>query len=336
MISQNGVLAEEERILFGKEIECRRCDFASLGHKVHTEIRRYICSMTITVPRMLREQALKSLDRLPKLSPTVSRLLSKLAFGNVAFEDLTEVVSTDPLLCGHILSTVNSAAFARSRTITSVGQAMTLLGLSRLRHIALSYSMSRLFSKACMPQIWSRTRFNLHTVATALLAESIADKTHGPNREGAFLAGLLHDTGKVLIAVTAPQQYEMALALASASGRPLFECEREIFGTDHAELSGLALTKWSFTEPVCRAVFHHHAPDLYDELILHPASDYLYLALVVQRADHFVNYLGISVTDQGSNIPGLPSLEIPGYSYDQPEVLERFQREWKQLSAFFK
>lgn len=291
--------------------------------------------MTITVAPTLREQALKSLDRLPLLSPSVSRLLAKLTFGNVAFEDLTELVSRDTFLCGHILRTVNSAGFARSRTITSVGQAMTLLGLSRLRHIALSFSVTKLFSKARMPQIWSRTQFSRHTVATALLAESIADKTHGPNRQEAFLAGLLHDIGKVLIAVTAPEQYEMALALASASGRPLFECEREIFGTDHAELSGLALTKWSLSEPVCRAVFHHHAPGLHDELILHPASDYLYLALVIQRADHFVNYLGISVSDQGSNSPGLPSLEIPGYSYDQPKVLERFQREWKELSAFF-
>jgi len=56
---------------------------------------------------------------------------------------------------------------------------------------------------------------------------------------------------------------------------------------------------------------------------------------VIQRADHFVNYLGISVADQVSCAPGLPSLEIPGYSYDAPEVLERFQREWKELRRSF-
>ena len=291
--------------------------------------------MTLTATPTLREQGLKSLDRLPPLSPTIGKLLSKLAFKQVEFGELTGIVSRDTLLCGHILRTVNSAGFARARTITSVGQAMTLLGLSRLRRIALSFSVTNLFSRTRMPSIWSRTRFNLHTAATALLAELIADRAPGPNCEGAFLAGLLHDLGKLLIAVSAPQPYEMTLNLASASGRPLVECEREILDTDHAELSGLALTKWSLPEPVCRAAFHHHAIDLYDDLAEHPASDYLYLALVIQRADHFVNYLGISVADQISCAPGLPSLEIPGYSFDAPEVLDRFQREWKELSAFF-
>ena len=284
----------------------------------------------------MREQALKSLDRLPQLSPTVGRLLSKLAFRDVDFDELTEVVSRDTLLCGHILRTVNSAGFARARTINSVQQAMTLLGLGRLRRIALGYSVTSLFSKIRMPSAWSRTRFNLHSAATAILAESIADKVPGPNRDGAFLAGLLHDIGKLLIAVSVPQQYEMTLALTSASGRTLVECEREVLGSDHGELSGLALTKWSLPEPVCRAVFHHHATDLCEELEAHPASDYLCLALVIQRADHFVNYMGITVADQSSNPPGLPSLTIPGYSYDAAEVLERFQREWKELSAFFK
>src|SRR5207302_5583876 len=115
---------------------------------------------TVIAPPNMREQALKSLDRLPQLSPTVGRLLSKLAFRDVDFDELTEVVSRDTLLCGHILRTVNSAGFARARTINSVQQAMTLLGLGRLRRIALGYSVTSLFSKIRMPSAWSRTRFN--------------------------------------------------------------------------------------------------------------------------------------------------------------------------------
>jgi len=143
---------------------------------------------------------------------------------------------------------------------------MTLLGLGRLRRIALSHSVTNLFSRTRMPPIWSARASTSTRRRLPLLAELIADQAPGPNCEGAFLAGLLHDLGKLLIAVSAPQQYEMTLTLASASGRPLFECEREILGTDHAELSGLSLTKWSLPEPVCRAAFHHHATDLYDEL----------------------------------------------------------------------
>ena len=294
-----------------------------------------MATISVTEPT-LRDRALKSLDRLPPLSNSVGSLLAKLAFRNVEFEDLADMVTKDTLLCGHILKTVNSAGFARARTITSLQQAMTLLGLSRLRRIAVSFSVTNLFSKTRTPPSWSRTRFNLHSAATAILAELIADAVPGPNRQGAFVGGLLHDIGKLLIAVSAPQQFEMTMGLASASGRSLVDCEREVLGTDHAELSGLALTRWCLPEPVCRAVFHHHAPDLCEQLQAHPASDYLWLALVLQRADHFINYLGISVTEQASREPGLPSLEIPGYSYSASEVLERFQKEWKELSPFFK
>jgi len=287
-------------------------------------------------PPLLRDQALKGLDRLPHLSSGIGTLLAKLAFRNVGYEELTEVVSRDSLLCGHILRTVNSAGFARSRTITSVQQAMTLLGLSKLRRIAVSFSVTNTFSKTRTPQSWSRTCFNLHSAATAIVAESIAAALNAPNCQGAFLAGLLHDIGKLLIAITAPQQYEMSLELASASGRPLVECERELLGTDHAELSGLALTRWSLPEPVCRAVFHHHADDLDEQVQRHPASTYLLLALIIPRADHFVNYLGINVTEQKGAASGLPSLEIPGYPYLAGDVLERFQKEWQELSPFFR
>src|SRR5947209_14262397 len=126
------------------------------------------------VPPTLRDHALKSLDRLPPLSPSVGSLLAKIAFKNVNLEELSDVVSRDTLLCGHILRTVNSAGFARARTVTSVQRAMALLGLSRLRRLAVSFSVTNLFSKVRTPQSWSRTRFNLHSAATAILAESIA------------------------------------------------------------------------------------------------------------------------------------------------------------------
>jgi hypothetical protein len=79
-----------------------------------------------------------------------------------------------------------------------------------------------------------------------------------------------------------------------------------------------------------------HATDLCEQLQAHPSSDYLLLSLILQRADHFINYLGMSVTEQVGREPGVPSLEIPGYPYAVSEVLERFQREWKELSPYFK
>jgi HD-like signal output (HDOD) protein len=277
-------------------------------------------------PAAYRDKALKSLDKLPPLAPSVGRLLSKLAFCNVNYKELASFVEKDALLCAHILRTVNSAAYASSRTITSLTQAMTLLGIGALRRIAIGFTLSGLFNKTKAAASWSRMRFNLHSGATAILTEAIADEMLADGKEGAFVAGMFHDLGRLLIAVGLPERYETIVTLHQMSGKPIAQCERDSIYIDHAELSSIALKKWGLPELVCLAAAYHHEPE---------AKGAPWLATVVNRADHFVNHLGISVLMNGLGGAQPPSLDIPGVHYDQSKVLQRFEREWKDLSSFF-
>ncbi len=193
-----------------------------------------------------------------------------------------------------------------------------------------------LFSKVKPAPSWSRVRFNLHSGATAILTDSIARRLPIDEKEGAFVAGMMHDIGRLLIAVGLPQDYEAIVALSSASGAPAVDCERQMLGTDHAELSGLALARWNIPEQITRAVHFHHAPDA-------PAASTL--AVVLNRADRFVNHLGIMIdsppkatvgaTTGDGAMPEAPSPEIPGFDYDQREVLQEFEADWKELAQFF-
>src|SRR5438445_9661528 len=98
------------------------------------------------VPALLatntRSIALKNIDRLPSLSPAVNRLLGMLAKRDIDMGQLARVISADPSLCGHILSAANSAFFNRGAQVKSIDQAVTRLGLTKLRRIALSKSVS--------------------------------------------------------------------------------------------------------------------------------------------------------------------------------------------------
>jgi len=277
-------------------------------------------------PTAFRDQALQALDRLPPLSPTVGRLLARLAFRNVDFKELSALAVKDALLCGYILHTVNSAAFAQSRTITSIQHAVSLLGVGNLRQVALSFAVNNIFSKVKTPPSWSRQRFNLHSGATALLTEAIADSLPLENKDGAFVGGMLHDLGKLLIAVTLPDEYETIAAMVVVRERSVFECEWETLGTDHAELSALALAKWGLPELVCKAVYHHHDPE---------ASNAPMLALIIAKADQFVNHLGITVLPPIVHEGNQPSIEIPGSEFDTRAVLERFESEWLEFTKFF-
>jgi len=278
----------------------------------------------VTIPGAIRDRALRGLDRLPALSPHVGRLLSRLAFRNVDYKEIAALASKDALLCAHLLRAVNAAGLAQSQPITSVRQAVSLLGIRRLRQIALGCILSNIFSHEPTPPSWSRQRFNLHSGATALLTEAILESLPQDNKDGAFVAGMLHDFGKLLIAITVPEEYETIAAMALVREQAVFDCEREMLGTDHAELSALALRKWGVPEPVCQAVRQHHDPEAASQL-----------SIVIAKADCFVNHLGITVLPPALHETEPPSIEIPGAEFDTGGVLQRFESECIEFANFF-
>src|SRR5450432_1387524 len=147
-----------------------------------------------------RNLALKNVDRLPALSPAVNRLLGMLAKRDVDMSALGRTIKADPALTGHILAAANSAFFSRGSQVQSIEQAVARLGMTKLRRIALSKSVSRIFRGLRTPDGWSMTRFQLHSVATGAAAEILCDYLPVEDPENAFLGGLMHDVGKVLIA----------------------------------------------------------------------------------------------------------------------------------------
>ena len=284
--------------------------------------------MSVLLATNTRSLALKNVDRLPSLSPAVSRLLGMLTKRDIDVTLLCRTIRADPSLAGHLLSAANSAFFNRGTQVASIDQAVTRLGLTKLRRIVLSKSVSRIFRGMRSPEGWSMTRFQLHSVATAAAAEILCEYLPVEEQENAFLGGLMHDVGKVLIACGQPAQFTEIENMVASTGRGQVEFEREILGTDHAELSGLAVAKWELPFPLSRAVAHHHTPEI--------ARDYcgVSLSAALQAADLFTNSLGISVRSAAlGDRPPAALPEIPGHEYPGAEFAARFEEEWKILSA---
>ena len=284
--------------------------------------------MSVLLATTTRSLALKNVDRLPSLSPAVNRLLGMLAKRDIDMTQLGRTIAADPSLSGHILAAANSAYFNRGSQIKSIDQAVTRLGLTKLRRIALSKSVSRIFRGMRTPDGWSMTRFQLHSAATGAAAEILSEFLPVEDHENAFLGGLMHDIGKVLIACGQPEQFGEIECMVAATGRSQIEFEREILGTDHAELSGLAVAKWELPFLLSRAVAHHHTPEAPRDFGDVP------LSRILQAADQFTNSLAISVREpanQDLQPAQLPS--IPGHEYPGTEFAARFEEEWKILSA---
>ena len=282
-----------------------------------------------------REQALKCLERLPAMSPMVTQLLSRLARGNCDVMELTALVEKDAVLSAQILRLANSAFFARAQPINSVKHAIAMVGVGAMRKFALGTSISNLFSRFRVAPSFSMTRFNLHSVATGTLVELISDEVPLEDHNTAFIAGLLHDVGKLLIAIAMPKQYEDILGVAAVSGAPLWECEREVLGTDHAELSSLAISRWDLGESLRWAVCYHHEPER-ARAVEQDRAGKLSLSLAIHRADAFINSLGMSVCPAPPLCGAVSSLDFPGFSFSTQRVIQRFELELRGLTDLFR
>lgn len=278
-----------------------------------------------------RKQALLSMARVPALSPTAAQLLGRLARRHCEVHELAVLIERDPLLSAQILSIANSAAFGRAQQISSISHAIAMVGLGTVRKFALARSISNLFGRHKIAPSFSITRFNLHSVATGLLMELLADQVPIEDAEDAFLAGLFHDVGKLVIAVALPQEYEAILTAAAVRDGSVLETERLLLQTDHAELSAMAVDYWGLGESIRAAAAHHHEPDNC------PAGfGKISLALAVSKVDAVVNAAGMSLLPSRLVAEEIPPLTFDGFSLNQQSLLASFMTEWTAMGAMFR
>ncbi|MDP2847413.1 MAG: HDOD domain-containing protein [Humidesulfovibrio sp.] len=208
------------------------------------------------------DATLALVDNIPAFSKSVTRVLHLASDLNCSARDLLEVVSTDPVLTMKVLRLVNSAYFGRSQKVTSVHQAMVTLGLNTLKNVALSLAMLGALPKKSssgfdIDALWE------HSLAVGLAARRLARQQNlsRTEAEDCFVAGLLHDVGKLVLAQFRPQEFADALDEARQQGRPLHEAERASIGVDHAELGAALARRWELPPALVNALAGHHDPE---------------------------------------------------------------------------
>ena len=290
----------------------------------------------------MRDKALKTLSTLPPFSPILSRLVASLAEEDVSFTKLADLMEKDTVVAASVLHLVNSALYARRGTVTSVRHALSILGFTKVRNTVLGMSVAKMWNSVRTPASWSMGRFNMHSAATAILSDLLATELNVEYAEGAFIAGLLHDVGRLLIALGLGEEYERIIRLQQSGGLqqcglPLIECEMDILGFAHPELSTTALEFWNLPLPVQVAARDHH------QVFENPGpaggkAKPLSLARIIACADQYVHCAGISVLNEKELTVQHP-LAIEGLSLSPEKlesVLNNFKSEHEHMAQFFR
>jgi putative nucleotidyltransferase with HDIG domain len=221
---------------------------------------------------------------LPPLSPALNELLRLLRTPRVSAEQLEKAVLRDASLTANLLRIANSPWFGLRRQVTSLAHAVTLVGLSRVNQLAMTMSLQASLPKSLPGYGLSQSDFLAHSIAVGFLAERIA-KAVMPQRSGPyFVAGLLHDIGKLILARhLLEKQHEMDEMSRSLT---MVCAEREVLGTDHTEVAALVGNAWQLPKEVTAAATGHHMPSQFIE------SPYSYLVDVVHVANMTAHALG--------------------------------------------
>lgn len=201
-------------------------------------------------------------DNLPTLPTIVLQLHRVLEDPDAGAVHVAEVIERDPGLAARLLRTVNSAAFARdARAVMRIETAVTRLGLAQVRTICVVHAIAEAFGphrgRVDAKAFWA------HSATVAALTSNLwvrVGDTRRVSADEAYVVGLLHDVGLLVLDRHFPVEHAQVLAVREATDEPLGQLESQWLGVDHGTVASLMLGRWSLPSYVAEAVGHHNAP----------------------------------------------------------------------------
>jgi putative nucleotidyltransferase with HDIG domain len=240
---------------------------------------------------------------------------------NTSPTDLTKVISLDPVLTGKVMQLVNSAYFGLSREIISPVRAVVMLGMNTVKNLVLGATVMSAFGASKNFRALNMDMFWKHSLGVGVIAKLIAQKRNINKKllEGYFIAGLLHDIGKIPLNSRFSDEYLNILGIPEKKSQPLFVSEKQLLGIDHAYVGNLIAKKWQLGDEILDTITYHHAPETYQGV----QNDILFTVIL---SDHFANRSEI----------GFSGNRYPENIY--PEIMKHLGRdtEWSfdNISAF--
>ena len=199
-----------------------------------------------------------SIEQLPVLSELYRSLTKALERPGVPLPELAAIIEQDVAMTARILQTVNSAFFSLGREFTSVEDAVAYLGINLIRSLVLSIEIFAELEQRPIRDGFCLGALQSHSLRTGHIAHDLIEAPE--DRWTAFSASMLHDIGRLVLAVAHPRFYDDVVPLRKETGISLHEAEEVVHGFSHAEVGAVLLASWGLPYSIVEAVAHHHHP----------------------------------------------------------------------------
>ncbi len=241
---------------------------------------------------MEKEKRLKQIaayiNKMPSLPTSVTKVVEICNNPNTSPADLNKVISIDPVLMGNVMKLINSAYYGLSQQVTSLVRAIIMLGINTVKNLALSTAIMGNLSSTKNFQALNMEGFWRHSLCVGVTAKLIAKhiKVDTKSLESYFIAGLLHDIGKIPLNHQFTEDYITAMGYSDREKKPLYRGETAAIGINHAEAGQLVAHAWKLGDEIKDAVVYHHSVQNYE-------GEYREIVYAVAAANFFSNYCEI-------------------------------------------
>lgn len=198
-------------------------------------------------------EIIQTLKDVPAMPNVIIKALNIIKDDKAGTKELSEIMSYDQALTAQVLKLVNSAYYGFAQEITSIKNAIALLGMTQTKNIVIAVAMKPMLTSQCGRNMWR------HSIKTAFACEHIAKCTDTIDPADAFTIGFLHDIGKVILNLSSAEKYQEVLNSVKEGVDVLF-AEEQSFGINHAEAGFLLVKKWRLPVLLANCIKYHHDP----------------------------------------------------------------------------
>lgn len=257
--------------------------------------------------RPLKKAILGTVDNLPPMPDILHKARTIIADPDSSFKDLEQLIINDQAFAVKILKIANSSYYGRVKKVSSIQDATVVIGMNNLSELITIASASSLFKKALLGYELPAQTLWRHSIGVAFGAKIIAGREYPALANDAYLAGLIHDVGKLILDEYVYERKEAFQEFMDDGQQTFLEAEKEILGFEHAEIAARVCKKWNFPKPITVAIRYHHQPSrLMSNKMAH----------IVHVADQITESTGMDIDGITLEISG-NSLEVAGVRIDE-------------------
>jgi len=222
-------------------------------------------SNALRAQKMLASSQLRevvtNMQAVPCMPSIYNELIKELKNDDVSFNRVEEIISKDSGMVTKVLQLVNSAFYGIVQEVTNIPQSISILGLDTIKSLALTLNVFQQLNVSKENDLFISSLWN-HGIKTAEYSKVIAkcESQDKSTVDNAFLSGLLHDSGKLILLNNLPEEYARAIKLSKDKCIPLYIAEKEIFGVTHSEIAAFVFNLWGLPASTIKAILYHHAP----------------------------------------------------------------------------